>query len=84
MNTDKLKEQGDIEKSKSDELDLLAAASLAYDTRMIEKKMADSRVEIQQVNIADIGKDGADHADEPNEEWKQFSEEVFAELRRSH
>ena len=84
MNTNKTHENEIIESSNSEELDPLVAASLAYDMRMIEKKMAESRVTIEQVNIADIGKEGTDHDDKPNEEWEQFSKEVFAELRRIH
>ena len=84
MDTDKSHENEIIDTSNSDELDPLAAASVAYNMRMIEKKMAESNVRIEQVNIADIGKDGTDHGDKPNEEWEQFSKEVFAELRRIH
>ena len=84
MDNDKSQENEIIDTSNSEELDPLVAASLDYDMRMIEKKMAESKVKIEQVDIADIGNEGTDHGFKPNEEWDQFSKEVFAALRRIH
>ena len=73
-----------IEANVSDEHDRLTKASLAADIRMVEKKLAESKVEIEQVNILDIGKAGTDHSEDRNEAWELFRQDVFAELRRIH